>query len=172
MSATWEQSHVARTGSGLCALWQPEHFAAVTDLDTFQDEVAEDDRLVAHIRAGALVPLNVGGDGSFQVVVRDGGPTGRESRYRLASSQPYLLVSRGQVALGGLEDVGMGRPVLIPLAEGRYAVTVHLIDWGAEPGSRKPDGTPSAQALADFVVEVGPAGSGPYRDRVESFDRP
>jgi hypothetical protein len=170
--ATWEQSHVARTDAGMAALWQPEHFAAITDLDAWEDEVAEDERLTAHIRDGALVPLNVGGDGSFQVVVRDGALSERESRYRLVSSQPYLLVSNGAVALGGLEDVGLGEPTLLPLDAGRYALTVHLIDWGAEPGARNPDGSPSAQALPDFVVEVGVAGAGPYRSRTETFDRP
>ncbi|MEV4640470.1 hypothetical protein AB0J80_24315 [Actinoplanes sp. NPDC049548] len=172
MSATWEESHVARTDAGMCALWQPEHFTAVTDLDSWENEVAEDDRLVAHMRDGAFVPLNVGGDGSWQVVVRRGGLTARESRYRLVSSEPYLLVSRGAVALGGLEDVGDDPPTMLPLEAGRYAVTVHLIEWDAEPGALGPEGNPTERALSDFVVEVGAAGDGPYRTRVETFDRP
>jgi hypothetical protein len=38
----WEVSHPVATSAGMCALWQPEHFAHVTSLDLWEDEVAED----------------------------------------------------------------------------------------------------------------------------------
>jgi hypothetical protein len=171
---TFEVAQVVTTDAGMAALWQPEHFAQVTGLSVWEREVAEPAALRGHIAAGALVPLNVGGDGTFQIVVRRGGGlTDRERRYVLVSSPPYQLVSRGAVALGGLQDVG-GPGFEVPLDAGRYPVVVHLVDWGAEPGARNPDGTPAAHALADFVVEVQePAGAEPaFRTSEETFERP
>jgi hypothetical protein len=175
----WEVSCAVATNAGMCALWQPEHFAHVTDLDTWEDEVAEDAALIRHMERGAFVPLNVGGDGAFQITVR-GGSSGaglgdREERYVLVSSQPYLLDSRGSIALGGLESVGgaVRHDALdIPVEAGRYSVTVHLIDWKAEPGSLAADGSPSASALPDFLA-VFRAGSETleYRTKVSTFDR-
>lgn len=167
MSGPWQVSHLVSTDSGMCALWQPEHFDGVTSLDEWEDEVAEDAALERHIAAGAFVPVNVGGDGAFRVIVRAGGLTHPERAVRLVSSEPaYLLVSQGQVALGGLEDVGAeGDPILLPLAAGRYSVTVHLIDWQAVA-------SPAEGALPDFVVEIGADSGAPYRASTESFDRP
>lgn len=171
-----ESSHVMETSAGLCGLWQPERFAGVDELDTWEDEVADDAALVRHIEAGAFVPLNVGGDGSFQAIVREGGLTDREDQYRLVSSDPYLLVSYGVVHLGGLENVGpyIGDSHAMPLADGRYSARVHLIDWKAEPGAVSEDGEPTGKALPDFVVEVNsePSPSPRYRTAVETFERP
>jgi hypothetical protein len=129
---------------------------------------------------GAFVPLNVGGDGSFQVAVR-GGLTeselsDRESRNVRVSSQPYLLISHGEIALGGLESVGgaMGQDEInIPVAAGRYSVIVHLVNWKAEPGAVTAEGTPSGIALPDFLVEVlDELKPIDYRTNVNTFDRP
>jgi hypothetical protein len=57
---SWEVSHAVATSAGMCALWQPETFAHVTDQDTWEDEVAEDAALVRHMERGAFVPLNAG----------------------------------------------------------------------------------------------------------------
>ncbi|MFD6530286.1 hypothetical protein [Streptomyces sp. NPDC060184] len=90
-------------------------------------------------------------------------------QYRLVSSQPYLLVSDGLVALGGLEAVGeySGADRLrIPLDPGRYAVQVHLIDWKAESGALDANGKPGDNALGDFVIEIcreSPGGGREYR---------
>lgn len=168
-------SFVLRTSAGLCAVWQPEHFSAVTDFDVWEDEVAEDVALVRHIDAGALVPLNVGGDGAFQVVVRAGGLTEREARYVIVSSDPYLLISQGVIEFGGLESIGthLGGAFSAPLAAGRYAVTVHMIDWEAEPGGMTDEGGPSENALPDLVVEVRPESEGlDYRKAVTTFPPP
>lgn len=177
-----EFSAVASTSAGMCALWQPEHFWDVVDVDDWDDKVGEDESLLAAMAEGAFVPLNVGGDGAFQVLVRypeesGGGLTAREARYRLVSSDEYLFVSRGLAVVGGLEAVGgtLADPSLeIPLTSGRYAVKVHLIDWKADSDSIGADGKPNDNALPDLVVEVAPETSTArqYRASVETFDRP
>lgn len=169
-------SHVVRTNAGLCGLWQPERFVEVVSLDDFERELADEAALLRHIREGAFVPLNVGGDGSFTVAVRSSGLVQREFPHVLVSSEPYLLESRGSVELGGLENVGgyVGGSQPIGLAVGRYKVLVHLIDWEAEPGAIGDDGEPSAHALPDFVVHISPKPQGvnEYRTSIETFDRP
>jgi hypothetical protein len=101
----------------------------------------------------------------------------REARYRLVSSQPYLLVSDGLVGLGGLEAVGeyTGADRLqVSLEPGRYEVQVHLIDWKAEPGAADADGKPTKDALGDFVIEISqqvPETSRQYRRSLETFSR-
>ncbi|WP_204035672.1 hypothetical protein [Micromonospora qiuiae] len=161
-------------------VWQPEHFAGVTSLDEWEDEVSEDAALLRHIEAGVFVPINIGGGGAYQFTVRHGGPAGglteREGRYRLVSSKPYLLIAKGQTALGGLEAVGQYSgvdPLALPTDPGRYAVTIHLIDWKAEPGTADPDGKPTTNALSDFIIEIYPeSGSEEYRLSLATFDRP
>jgi hypothetical protein len=177
--AAWEVTRAIRTSAGMFGLWQPEHFLGVTSLDAWEDEVSEDAALLRHIAAGAFVPINIGADGAFQFTVRGGlssiGLTEREGQYVLASSQPYLLISNGAVALGGLEAVGSYaglEPVVLALDKGRYAVRVYLIDWKAEPGSSQPNGKPTTNALSDFVIEVTEeVGTEAYRSSVQTFDR-
>lgn len=169
------------TSAGMFALWRLSRFAEVTELDDWEDEVADEESLVEAIEEGALVPVNIGGDGAYEFTVRGvralGSLSEREERFHLVSSQPYLLVSDGLVGLGGLEAVGeyTGADRLeIPLAPGRYAVQVHLIDWKAEPGSLGADGKPTENALGDFVIEIceeSPEGAGQYRKSVVTFTR-
>jgi len=169
-------SFVVRTDAGLCGIWQPERFSGVVSLGDFEREVSDEAALSRHVAAGAFVPLNVGGDGSFQVAVRDTGVTDREAPYVLVSSAPYLLESRGVVELGGLENVGgyVGGAQRVPLSPGRYQVLVHLIDWESEPGSTADGGGPAAHALPDFVVHVmpEPEGEASYRTSIETFEKP
>ncbi|MBC6451699.1 DUF6386 family protein [Actinokineospora xionganensis] len=168
-----DPGRVVYTSAGLCAVWQPEAFAHVVDLDTWEDHVAEDEALIRQIAAGAFVPINIGGDGAFQVVIRQTPLTERERRYLLVSSEPYLLISKGSVNLGGLENVGeyVGDGEELELPAGRYSVYVHLIDWKLEPGSFA-DGEPTASALPDFVVEVAPETDADqvYRGQVRTFN--
>ncbi|MGC4779925.1 hypothetical protein [Micromonospora chalcea] len=160
-------------------VWQPEHFVGVTSLDEWEDAVSEDEALLRHIEIGTFVPINIGGGGAYQFTVRYGdrceGLTEREGRYRLVSSEPYLLIAKGQTALGGLEAVGQYSgidPVVLPTEPGRYAVTVHLIDWKAEPGAAGSNGRPAANALPDFIIEVRPeSGSEVYRSILATFER-
>ncbi|MFJ3661910.1 hypothetical protein ACIPPM_15760 [Streptomyces sp. NPDC090119] len=169
------------TSAGMFALWRLSRFAEVVELDEWEDEVADEESLDEAIAEGALVPVNVGGDGVCQFTVRGvsalGGLTEREARYCLVSSQPYLLVSDGVVALGGLEAVGeyTGADRLqFSLAPGRYAVQAHLIDWKAEPGAADAAGNPTQDALGDFVIEIcpeDPKNVGEYRKGVVTFPR-
>lgn len=175
-AAGWQATLVLRTSAGMGGLWQPEHFEHVTSLDAWEDEVSEDLGLSRHIEAGAFVPLNVGGDGVFQVVLQESGRTDRQARHTLVSSQPYLLISNGTLALGGLETVGsyIGGAHVVQFKPGRFVVRVHLIDWKAEPNSMDENGKPTADALPDFVVEIN-LESAPlpaYRRSVQTFERP
>ncbi|TLQ47251.1 hypothetical protein [Streptomyces marianii] len=174
-------SHAVVTSAGLFGVWRASAFDHVSELDQWEDEVAEDSALERQIAAGAFVPINIGGNGAFQVAMRGveapGNLSERERTYLLVSSEPYLLVSDGALELGGLEAVGSyagAEKVEIPLDSGRYAVVVHLVDWQAEPGSRGGDGNPSADALPDFILEIfaDVHGELKYRTKVETFDQP
>lgn len=179
-SPEWAVSQPIYTGAGMFGLWKPERFDAVTSLDEWEDQVADETALLAHIADGSFVPINIFADGAFQVTVRDGRGINdlseREQRVRLVSSEPFLLISNGRVLLGGIEAVGhySGTPsVPIDLPPGRYSVRIHLIDWKAEPEAARPDERPSESALPDFVVQISPeSGSGPFRTSVVTFDRP
>ncbi|MFE5819191.1 hypothetical protein ACFQ6S_37980 [Streptomyces sp. NPDC056479] len=168
------------TGAGLFGLWRASAFSHVSELDQWEDEVAEDSALERRISDGVFVPINVGGNGAFQVAVRGvaapGSLSERERAHLLVSSEPYLLVSDGALELGGLEAVGNysgAEKVELSLDSGRYAAVVHLVDWQAEPGSQTEDGEPSVDALPDFVVEVFiPRDGLEFRTKVETFDRP
>jgi hypothetical protein len=161
----------------MCALWQPESFW-FAEFEDWEDWATEDPNLIDAITRGVFVPVNIGADGAYQIDVRwteDASLTGRERNCLVVSSEPYLLISQGWFALGGLEDVGDAEATAasrMPLPAGRYDVTVHLIDWKLEPDSVGPDGRPSASALSDFVVLVAPAGDGPHRTELLSFDPP
>ncbi|GAA2779881.1 hypothetical protein GCM10010452_04630 [Crossiella cryophila] len=176
----------------MLAIWAPEEFAGIVDQQSWVAELGTEEGIRARIAAGGLVPINIGGNGAWEVVLRVGGPeapaggmglSAREERYVMLSSEPYLLVCHGMVHVGGIEEVS-GRPADtgLPLPPGRYSVSVHLIEWDAEPGSRDADGQPTADALPDFVVlleldyrlgaRVPPVGSGlapVYRREVLTF---
>jgi hypothetical protein len=169
------------TSAGMFALWRVSRFAGITDLDEWEDEVADEESLARVIAESALVPVNIGGDGAYQFAVRGvealGDLTEREARFLVVSSQRYLLISDGLVALAGIEAIGEyggAERLEIPLAPGRYAVQVHLIDWKAEPGAVGTDGKPTKDSLGDFVIEIcreSPEGDGDYRSSVETFTR-
>ncbi len=177
-----EKACVLTTDAGMLALWSPEAFAGVHDYDTWEAELLEDEDLVRHIAAAAFVPVNIGSDGAYQVLVRTGGDgdaarlTEREETYRQASSEPYVFASRGQAYVSGIEHVAASpgedwtQPVEVP--EGRYDVTVHLIEWDAEPGAIDDEGEQSDDALPDFVVLMNPAAGGTaYRMDPATFER-
>jgi hypothetical protein len=176
-----ETSLVARTDAGLLALWNPARFSAIADYQTWENALLEDADIAQHIHVGGLVPVNIGGDGAFGLQVRTGPSgtlalTGREEQYLLASSQPYLYLSGGVACLSGIEDICADPgPAVATLAipAGRCAVTVHLIDWEAEPGARDHHGRPGPEALPDFVILVGlRADEGTrYRAELRTFDR-
>jgi hypothetical protein len=177
-----ETTLLAATDAGMHALWNPACFTGIIDYETWENALLEDDDITQRIRAGELVPVNIGSDGAFQFLVRIGTAgqapalTSRERQYLLVSSQPYRYLSDGTARLTGIEhicaDPGPDTPTLTVPA-GLNAVTVHLIDWGAEPGAKDAHGKPASGALPDFVVLISPAATtgNPYRTRLQTFDR-
>lgn len=170
------------TGSGMLALWDAGHFQGITNYETWEPELLEDEDITRHIQQGAFVPLNLHADGAYQCLLR-AGTTGapaaineREKKYTLVLSEPYLFRSKGSIAISGLEHIERtpGKSAAVrPLTAGDWTVTVHLIDWTEEPGSKTPDGKPSPTALPDFLVLLNPARAGTvYRTKVDTFDKP
>ena len=64
--------------AGMHALGNPSRFTGITDYQAWEDALLDDDDITEHVRAGQLVPVNIGGDGAFQFLVRvstaEGGP--------------------------------------------------------------------------------------------------
>jgi hypothetical protein len=89
------------TDAGMPARLSPAAFSKVVDYASWEPELLDDEDRLRHIRAGALVPINIHSDGAFGVVVRvgsaeaDAGLTERESAYVLVSSKPYFFHSQG-----------------------------------------------------------------------------
>ena len=149
------------TDSGMFALWDAKTFEHITDYDLWEIELCEDEDIQKHILAGAFVPINIGADGGFQFVVRVGNQNApatlsiREALYLVVSSEPYLLLTTGNTFISGVEKISSDYLDEIPrilLEQGRYTVTIHMLNWEAEEGVRDTDGNISATALSDFVV--------------------
>lgn len=179
-----DQSITVATDAGMHALWSPELFPGINDYNSWEAELLEDEDIERHIRAGALVPINIGSDGAFAFTVRIGAAakpaelTDREARYRVVSSQAYRLQCRDRACLSGIEHIeaapSEGRTHALALTVGQYDVTVHLLDWKAEPDAKTTDGAPVDGALPDFVVLINPPTQDQitYRTSVWTFDRP
>ncbi|MFG3223879.1 hypothetical protein ACGF07_03710 [Kitasatospora sp. NPDC048194] len=108
------------------------------DHDSWERELLEDEDVSRHIRAGSFIPVHIGGDGAFGLLVRVGAQgrpaelSRREAGHLVVSSSPYLFVSTGLACLSGIEDVSAepDDAVLgVPVEPGEHAVTVHMIDW-------------------------------------------
>ena len=178
MTVEWETTAPVRTDAGMFALWQPEAFASVSEIDEWEDHVADEGALAGHVAAGTLVPVNIGVDGAFGFTVRIGRGTlltEREARFVAVTSAAYRLVASGPVVLSGLEGIGSppGKGVQVQTTAGEWSVVVQFIDWEGEPGMVDEDGDPHEGALSDFVLEVRPAAAGEtYRLELETFVRP
>lgn len=176
-----EFAGVMATDAGLGALWAPDSFASIVDYDTWESELLEDEDIARHISDGALVPVNIGGDGAFQVVTRVGESsthaelTDRERTYVVVASEPYLLITTGNAVVSGIEHVAAesNDGLRVPLPAGRWSVTISLIDWEAEPGQVDDGGQPAPTALPDFAILINPEGQADreYRTKVETFER-
>jgi hypothetical protein len=175
-------SIAARTDAGMLALWNPARFSAIADYQAWENALLEDNDIAQHIHAGELVPINIGSDGAFGFLIRTG-PSGtltltsREEHYLVASSQPYLYLSGGIACLSGIEDISAApgpAVATLPVPAGRCAVTIHLIQWDAEPGAKDQHGRPAPGALPDFIVLISsqPAEGTSYRGELQTFDRP
>lgn len=172
---------VLATDAGMLALWSPAAFAGVVDRATWERELRGDEDVARHVAAGHLVPLNIGMDGAYGVVVRVGSHaepaelTERELRYLLVASEPYLLVCDGGAVASGIEHVsgdGAGdRGLVVPVPPGRWSVVAHVLDWELEPDAVDADGHPAPSALPDFAVLLNPerGSATPYRTAVQTF---
>ena len=163
------------TDSGMLCVWDAQTFAGITDYDSWEKELCEDEDIMRHLQAGHLVPLNLGA-GAFAVELRQGSPDSmseREREYLLVPSQPYLLNSTGRILISGLEHVGADpRSNLdLELPTGPYTVHIQLIDWTEEPGSKDASGSPTPTALPDMIVFIQPVGQDApdYRNDLETF---
>lgn len=176
-----EFTGVMATDAGMFGLWSPASFSDVVDYDTWELQLLEDEDIVRHIVAGAYVPVNIGGDGAFQVVARIGSIdcpaslTERERQYLLVSSEPYLFITTGRAVISGIEHVEAepDQGLHISLPAGRWSVTISLIEWVAEPGQKDDAGFPAPTPLPDFTLLINPepGTTGKFRTRVETFDR-
>jgi hypothetical protein len=63
---------LAATDAGMHALWKPARFTGITDYETWENALLEDDDIIQRVRAGELVPVNIRSDGAFQFLVRVG----------------------------------------------------------------------------------------------------
>jgi len=176
-----ETSAAARTDAGMLALWNPARFAHITSYPAWECALLDEHDIARHVQAGDLVPVNIGADGAFGFTVRAGPSgavalTGREHQHLRASSQRYLYRSAGVACLSGIEDISAdpGTAVTtLAVPAGRCAVTIHLIDWAAEPGAIDQHGRATPSALPDFVILIcPPADDKHYRAELQTFDRP
>jgi hypothetical protein len=138
----------------LFGLWSPPPFRSIVDYDSWETELLEDKDILRHIAAGVFVPITIGGDGAFQFLARVGSPsapaelTDRGRAFRVVTSAPYLFIANDGAVVTGIEHVGADtKPGLhVPMAPGRWQVTVSLIDWTAEP--RQQEGRPKFEQIA------------------------
>jgi hypothetical protein len=183
MASQQELSCLAHTDAGIVAVWSPAGFAPISDYDSWEAALLDDDDIIEHIACGSLVPICIGADGAWRLIVRWAVPThraeltDRERRYVMVTSEPYLFVSDGVAVVCGYEKIDNDPGHELPrlhIPPGRYAVTIHLVDWEAEAGACDEDGHASAEVLADFIVLLNPEPepAPDYRSKVQSFERP
>lgn len=153
------------TDAGMWGVWDYANFRNIKDYESWEAELLDDSDIIRHINAGHFVPVNIYTDGCFEFEVRAGRAgneeslTDREKRYLTVSSKTYLLRSSGQICFGGYEyvsntaDEGIG---CFSVPKGDYSVTVHMIEWSKEPGTKDSKGNPTADALPDFVIIANP----------------
>ena len=176
-----EVSGVMATDAGMGAVWVPGSFDGIVDYDTWESELLQDGDIAQHITRGALVPVNIGGDGAFQVVARTGDSSApaqlsdRARKFVAVTSEPYLLITNGDAVISGIEHVAAepNDGMRVPLPAGRWSVTIYLIDWEAEPGQADDAGRPAPTALPDFTILINPEDQADreYRTQVQTFER-
>ncbi len=176
-----EIAGVMRTDSGMFGLWSPAAFGHVSDYDSWEAELADDEDIARHLAAGAFVPVNIGFDGDFKIAVRVGSSadpaelTDRERGYLLMTSDPYVFLSAGVAVVSGIEyvhtlaDIGLQ----VPLPMGRWCVRVALIQSDKEPGQRDEQGQPLPSALPAFTLLINPEQdpNSTYRTSVATFEQ-
>jgi hypothetical protein len=74
---------------------------------------------------------------------------------RHVQSQPYLLHSKGEINMSGIEAVGAAPgedAASLRVKPGPYTIVICLIAWDDEPGAKDKKGQPTKEALPDFIV--------------------
>ena len=165
------------TDAGMLCVWDFQAFRDISDYDSWDAQLGEDEGILRHISAGNLVPLSLG-DGAFAVEVRLGSPesmSAREREYLQVPSRPYFLRTAGRVVISGVEHVGGDprSPMDLQLEPGDYTILIGLIDWAEEPGAKDAEGNPSPDALPDMIVFIQATGSNrpEFRQEIETFRR-
>ena len=167
------------TDCGMWGLWDSEAYKSIDNYDKWEPLFVEDEDIQKQVESTSFIPIYIHSDGvcSFEVKI-DGSLSEREKKYICVSSEKYLFHSSGKAYLSGIDNIGFtfneNEVLELPLAEGYYAVTVHLISWDEEPGAYLENGEISPDALPDFIViiESGAAPDGAYRKNIETFDEP
>lgn len=102
---------LARSDAGIVAVWNSASFTDIDGAEAWEDVLLDDEDIVRHTAAGCLVPINIGADGAWQILVRSATVRGsatlteREAACVLVSSEPYLLVSVGTAIVSGYERI-------------------------------------------------------------------
>jgi hypothetical protein len=172
-------NNVFYTGAGMLSLWDYSTYQHIENYDEWEKEFVEDVDIGRNIKNADFVPINIQSDGAFCVDLKlheAAKLSEREQKYLTVSSQPYLLKSKGKIALSGIETVGKAPTEnikLIDLDPGDYVVQIHLIAWDDEPGSKGVDGKPTDKALPDFIVCITPSEGTiqSFRTDIETFRR-
>lgn len=147
------------TSCGMWGLWDYEEYRTVVTYEDWDALFCENDAMKQQIAKAKFVPINIHSDGCFQFRVKINKTlSDREKQYVFMQSQEYLFESSGQVVLSGIEAinraVNASDGIMFDLYRGKYAVSICMIDWTKEPNMKLPDGTPSPNALPDFIVLI------------------
>ena len=165
-----------QTDSGMLCIWDYNSFKHINDYDSWDKELCEDEDIQKHINSSKFVPLNLG-DGAFDVEIRFTEPSfsDREREYLLVPSQPYKIVSDGQLCISGLEHVcgDLDDNIAnLSIKPGEYIAQINLIDWNQEPGATDSDGNPTDKALPDMIIFIYNDHSiNEFRKDIETFRR-
>ena len=167
------------TGSGMWILWDYEQYKGIDSYDDWEPVFLEDEDIEKQIEIAKAVPINIHSDGCFQFRIKVNEELDeRESKYVCVKSEEYRLVTDGVIVLSGLENiygnVTEDECIKVKVEKGGYSVTVYLIEWAAEPGMKKEDGSPMPDALPDFIVLIQDERTvgKEYRKAVDTFDEP
>jgi hypothetical protein len=63
---------LASTDAGIVAIWDPAAFTHIDGYEAWEAALLEEEDIGRHINAGHLVPISIGGDGAWQILVRMG----------------------------------------------------------------------------------------------------
>jgi len=161
-------------------LWPRQPPRAWRDFAAWQRDPAANSELRWLVRNGGAVPIHAHVTGAFAFLVRvqtritPAQLSPREDECRALISEPYRLITDGRLYLSGVEQLHTEAPqesLVLDIAPGAYAVTVHLIDVDKDPQARTTDGRLRPDALPDFVLTVRPAADeDEFRSQLGTFD--